>query len=50
MGLMLLEPADNVLGYFGFDRTAYFDPPMRNKKWWYQIIEERRRDVEDEIA
>lgn len=45
---MLLEAAETVLGYFGFDRTVYLDSPKKNKKWWYQIIEERRRDVEDE--
>jgi hypothetical protein len=40
---MLLEDAETVLGYFGFDRTAYGDPPKKNKKWWQEIKEQRLR-------
>jgi len=46
---MLLEPAETVLGYFGFDRTAFGDNvEKRNRKWWYAFIEERHRDIENE--
>jgi DNA polymerase elongation subunit (family B) len=41
---MLLEAAETVLGYFGFDRTAYGDSPKKNKKWWQRLNEERLRD------
>jgi hypothetical protein len=44
---MLLEAAETVLGYFGFDRIVYGDAPKRkSRKWWIGLREERRRDVE----
>jgi DNA polymerase elongation subunit (family B) len=46
---MLLEAAETVLGYFGFDKTAFGDTvKKRNRKWWYTLSEERRRDIENE--
>jgi hypothetical protein len=30
---MVLEAAETVLGYFGFDRNAYGDHISKNKKW-----------------
>ena len=46
---MLLEAAETVLGYFGFDRTVFGDTmKKRNKKWWYALNEERHRDIENE--
>jgi DNA polymerase elongation subunit (family B) len=46
---MLLEAAETVLGYFGFDRTAFGDiAQKRNRKWWYALSEERNRDIEKE--
>ena len=40
---MLLETAETILGYFGFDRTIYGDAiQKKNRKWWYKI----RRDAE----
>lgn len=45
---MLLEAAETVLGYFGFDRTSFGDSPKKNKKWWYGLREERRKDIERE--
>ena len=41
---MLLEAAETVLGYFGFDRTLYGDSPKRNKKWWQWLHEEKLKD------
>jgi DNA polymerase elongation subunit (family B) len=47
---MLLEAAETVLGYFGFDRTLYDAKAIRkkNRKWWYELVEERSRDIESE--
>ncbi len=47
---MLLEAAETVLGYFGFDRTVYGDTSKknRNRKWWNELQEERIRDIETE--
>jgi len=45
---LLLEAAETVLGYFGFDRTAFGDPPRKNKKWWQRLNEERLRDLDTE--
>jgi pyoverdine/dityrosine biosynthesis protein Dit1 len=44
---MLLESAESILGYFGFDRTLYGDL-KKNKKWWYELREDRRKDIENE--
>jgi hypothetical protein len=44
---MLLEAAESILGYFGFDRTVYGDR-KKNRKWWYQLRDERRKDIEIE--
>jgi hypothetical protein len=42
---MFLEPADIVLGFFGFDRTVYGDTSKRkSRKWWAALSEERLRD------
>jgi hypothetical protein len=44
---MLLEAAETILGYFGFDRTLYGDTTRNKKrKWWYELRKERRKDVE----
>ena len=46
---MLLEAAETVLGYFGFDTTVCVDSiRKRNRKWWYEIRQERRKDIEIE--
>ena len=44
---MLLVAAESILGYFGFDRTVYVDR-KKNRKWWYQLRDERRKDIEIE--
>jgi hypothetical protein len=44
---MLLEAAESILGYFGFDRTLYGDR-KKNRKWWYEIREERQKDIQTE--
>jgi DNA polymerase elongation subunit (family B) len=46
---MLLEATETVLGYFGFDRTAFgYSVKKGNRKWWYALREERHRDIENE--
>ena len=48
-GVMLLEAAESILGYFDFDRTIYGDAVRKkNRKWWYEIRQERGRDIETE--
>jgi DNA polymerase elongation subunit (family B) len=46
---MLLEAAETILAYFGFDRTNYGDAVRKkNRKWWYELRQERQKDVETE--
>jgi hypothetical protein len=46
---MLLETAETVFGYFGFDRTAYgLDNSRKNRKLWHELREVRIRDIETE--
>jgi DNA polymerase elongation subunit (family B) len=47
---MLLEAAETVLGYFGFDRTVFLDPPKKNRKWWHELTNWRILDTENERA
>jgi hypothetical protein len=43
---MLLEAAESMLGYFGFDRTLYGDSIRKNnRKWWYELMKEHRKDI-----
>ena len=49
---MILDAAETVLGFYGFDRTAYSN--LKNngrRKWrWYQELREQRaRDIETEM-
>jgi len=44
---MLLETAESLLGYFGFDRIVYIDR-KKNRKWWYEIRQERQKDIQTE--
>ena len=47
---MLLEAAETILGYFGFDRTVYGDNSRKNgnRRWWHKLREERIRDIDIE--
>jgi DNA polymerase elongation subunit (family B) len=46
---MLLEAAESILGYYGFDNTIYSDTiRTRNRKWWYELRQERRKEIEVE--
>jgi hypothetical protein len=46
---MLLEAAETVLGYFGFDRTLFGDTSRsKNRKRWHQLRGERQKDIDIE--
>jgi DNA polymerase elongation subunit (family B) len=46
---MLLDAAETVLGFFGFDRTAYSNIKKgRKRKWYEELREQRVRDIEAE--
>jgi DNA polymerase, archaea type len=51
---LLLNAAETVLGYFGFDGSIYRKYENRairsskQKKWWNELREERRKDIEAE--
>jgi hypothetical protein len=48
---MILDATETVLGYFGFDRTAYSDfKKQGRRKWWYEELrEERTKDIETKM-
>jgi hypothetical protein len=46
---MLLEATETVLGYFGFDGRIYGNTiRKKNRKWWNEFMEERRKEIEVE--
>jgi DNA polymerase elongation subunit (family B) len=46
---MMLEATETVLGYFGFDSRIYGNTiRKKNRKWWYELRGERRKDIEVE--
>jgi len=45
----ILEAAETVLGYFGFDRQVYGDTSRRkNRRRWQQLREQRQNDIDIE--
>jgi general stress protein YciG len=49
---MILDAAETVLGYFGFDRTVYGNKKSRGaRKWrWLQELkQEREKDMRTEM-
>jgi hypothetical protein len=47
---MILDTAETVLGFFGFDRTAYSNLKKgKRKKWYEELREQRARDIETEM-
>ena len=49
---MILDAAETVLGFFGFDRTAYSNlknTGRRRWKWYQDLMEQRARDIETEM-
>jgi hypothetical protein len=50
---MILDAAQSVLGYFGFDRTIYEDKKNTvSKKWrWLQEVrQQREKDIKTEMT
>ena len=48
---MILDAAETVLGFFGFDRAVYSSNIKRKKgrrKWYDELREERTRDIQTE--
>ena len=47
---MILDSAETVLGFFGFDRTVYGNHKVKRKCRWYDELREQRvRDIETEM-
>jgi DNA polymerase elongation subunit (family B) len=48
---MILDTAETVLGFFGFDRGVYSSFKKNNgrKKWYEELREQRERDIETEM-
>jgi hypothetical protein len=49
---MILDAAETVLGYFGFDRAVYGMPGKngrRKNKWYGELRGERIKDIQSEI-
>ena len=48
---MILDSAETVLGFFGFDRTVYSNLKKNKgrKKWYEELKEQRTRDIETQI-
>ena len=49
---MILDAAETVLGFFGFDRTVYSNSKnkkIRGKNWYEELREQRARDIETEM-
>jgi hypothetical protein len=49
---MLLDAAETVLGYFGFDRVVYGNkkkPGARKWRWLQELRQEREKDIKVEM-
>ena len=47
---MVLDAAETVLGYFGFDRAVYSNVKKGSRrKWFEELREQKTRDIETEI-
>jgi hypothetical protein len=47
---MILDAAETVLGFLGFDRSGYSNnKTVRRKKWYEELREQRTRDIETEM-
>jgi DNA polymerase elongation subunit (family B) len=48
---MILDAAETILGFFGFDRSTYSNIKKGRRKWrWYEELKEQRtRDIETEL-
>ncbi len=47
---MILDAAETVLGFFGFDRSVQSNIKKgRRRKWYEELKEQRTRDIETEM-
>ena len=48
---MILDAAETVLKFLGFDRTVYENPRSnrKKKKWYEELQDERTKDIQAEI-
>jgi DNA polymerase elongation subunit (family B) len=48
---MILDAAETVLGFFGFDRTIFSNLKKGRRKWrWYEELRDQKtRDIETEM-
>ena len=47
---MILDAAETVLGFFGFDRASYSNHKVGRKwRWYEELREQRTRDIENEM-
>jgi hypothetical protein len=48
---MILDAAETVLGFLGFNRIVYSDHNGndRRRKWYEELREQRARDIETEM-
>ena len=50
---MILDAAETVLGYFGFDRTVYGNKKntgARKWRWLQELNQEREKDIRTEMS
>jgi hypothetical protein len=50
---MILDAAETVLGYFGFDRTVYGNKKnTAARRWWWleELRQEREKDIKAETT
>jgi hypothetical protein len=50
---MILDAAETVLGYFGFDRSVYGNRKnisLRKWRWFEELRQERERDINIEMS
>jgi DNA polymerase elongation subunit (family B) len=51
---MVLDAAETVLGFLGFDRTVYSSSNIKKKKgrrkWYDELREERTKDIQTEMS
>ena len=47
---MILDAAETVLGYFGFNRSVYSNLKKGSRRRWFEELREQRaRDIETEV-
>jgi hypothetical protein len=46
---MVLDAAETVLGFFGFDRMIYSNIKKGRKKWYEELREQKAIDIETEM-